>query len=105
MDGQQRLFVTKGDYSRTIDRPVTLQEVVGLAVGIKRPEGVSIPCHWRRPYSCLVALLSHIGARGYRPAIYLLQRILYFSWRAQERWNQYRERKIKKGNFNAKCKV
>ena len=96
MDGQQRLFVTKGDYSRTIDQPVTREEVVGLVVGIKTPEGVSIPCHWRWPYSCLVALLSRIGAGGYSPFVYLLQRILYFSSRAQETWSQCRERKIQK---------
>ncbi len=96
VSGGRGLTVTKGDNCRQSDPPVAGTDIVGLVVGIKEPEGLCIPWHWRFPLSCFIALLSHMEARGVRFATHLLQNTLYLSWRAQEKWNRFKRRRLTK---------
>ena len=94
--GQQGFILTKGDNCRNSDQPVAQSNIVGLAIGIKKEEGVFIPWELRAPYSWIIALLSGLEEKGYRFAPYILRRTLYLSWRVQREWDCYKGRRLGK---------
>jgi len=89
--GHETRFMTKGDGNVKADDLVRAEDIIGLAVGIRREGKLWTPWHWKRPFSLLISVWLRVEATWWPlcnypfRAVRLIQRILSPNNRRQKK--------------------